>query len=356
MSGLLSTWPTLPPGIALRHRRTPPFPLGQAGALFTAQGRGGLHLGLVALGVGPGDEVLVPAYHHGSEVEAVLGAGARAVFYGGTPRLEPDSDELEQLRTAATRALHLTHFLGFPQDCARWRRWCDERELLLIEDAAPAWLAQCGGHPVGTYGDLAMFCLYKTVGVPDGAITVCRAPLEGSAKGPVGWTGALKRTAAWAAQRLSPARRLAFRGAGRRFEPARAFALGEPARPAARTTRSLVGRFDHHEVRERRRRHYEQLLEALGDRVAAPFDSLPAGAVPWVFPVEAEDKAGLLSHLRSDGVNPLDYWSVPHPALEAARWPAIARRRARTIGLPVHQGLGARDVARIAELVAAGPA
>jgi hypothetical protein len=59
----------------------------------------------------------------------------------------------------------------------------------------------------------------------------------------------------------------------------------------------------------------------------------------------------MLAHLRAGGVSPLDFWSVPHPALDASRFPDVADRRAATIGLPVHQGLRGRDIARLASLV-----
>ena len=92
-----------------------------------------------------------------------LRRGAKA-----TPSLEPDGGELDALVGPSTRALHITHVLGFPAAAPRWRRWCDERGLLLIEDAAQAWLAADpqSGEPVGSWGDLSVFCLYKTAGLP----------------------------------------------------------------------------------------------------------------------------------------------------------------------------------------------
>jgi dTDP-4-amino-4,6-dideoxygalactose transaminase len=156
----LTVWPTLPPDAWIRDRHAPlPFPLDHKGWRLFARGRHALWHGVRALGLGPGDAVLVPAYHHGSEVEALLRVGLECRFYGTDERLEPHEEELERLFKNGVRALHLTHYLGFPQDAPRWRRWCDERGLLLIEDAAQAWLASWDGRSVGSLGDLAMFCL-----------------------------------------------------------------------------------------------------------------------------------------------------------------------------------------------------
>src|SRR5215210_559569 len=95
-------------------------------------------MGIKALGLEPGDEILVPAYHHGSGVEALIRAGLVCRFYDAG-RFEPDANELEALLNTRIRALFRIHYLGLPQDAARWRAWCDERNLLLIEVAAPAW-------------------------------------------------------------------------------------------------------------------------------------------------------------------------------------------------------------------------
>ena len=132
--------------------------------------------GCSVIGLRPGDEVLVPAYHHGSEIESLIRAGLVCRFYEATATLAPDRAELEELLSPSTRALYLIHYLGFAQDASRWRRWCDEHGLLLLEDAAQAWLATCDGKPAGSFGDLSIICLYKTFGFPDGGALVCANP------------------------------------------------------------------------------------------------------------------------------------------------------------------------------------
>src|SRR5215216_2482227 len=171
--------PPLPIGVYVRRPlHELPFPLDDPDCRIYSLARQGLYMGIKALGLGPGDEILAPAYHHGSEIEALVQAGIVCRFYDIGPSLEPDEKELEGLLGPRVRALHLTHFLGFPQDAARWRAWCDERGLLLIEDAAQAWLSSREGIPVGSHGDLSIFCLYKTFGLADGAAVICNPPLD----------------------------------------------------------------------------------------------------------------------------------------------------------------------------------
>jgi dTDP-4-amino-4,6-dideoxygalactose transaminase len=350
--GLLEASPPLPPGAWLRRRAARlPYPLEAPSCTLYSRARHGLFLGLRAHELEPGDEVLMPAYHHGSEVEATIRAGLSCAFYEGNEHLEPDSHELDRLVGPRTRALHLTHYLGFPQDASRWRAWCDQRGFLLIEDAAQAWLAQDVTRPVGSVGDLVVFCLYKTFGIPDGAALVLRGPAVPPPRvdGGAGLGILARKHAAWLAARSGAVDGALAR---RRGEPAPYvaeddFALGEPAPPNALGLK-LLRRLTQQDAAAARRLAYRGLLSELGDLVPPPFADCPSGASPFVFPVEVDDKAALLATLRARRIAALDLWSVPHPALDIEQFPAAARRRERTVGLPVHQELRASDLDRIA--------
>jgi len=347
----ISVSPPLPLGVYARRPSTElPFPLDRSDTVLFARARHGLWQGVYALGLQPGDEVLVPAYHHGSGVEALLRAGLVLRYYGLGPTLEPDTDELDSVLNPRVRALHLIHYLGFPQDGARWRAWCDERSLLLLEDAAQAWLSSDSAGPVGSHGDLAIFCIYKTIGVPDGGALVVRtAAPRPETVSPIGFLALAKCHALWAMQRSRAvaAAAAAVRSNGA-YIPEEDFALGDPgSAPTASTLRVLPRLVDRH-IALKRRANYERLLDVLGGRVPPPFDQLPEGSSPFALPVETDDKRRLLDRLAEHGIEGLDFWSVPHPSLEVDRFPEIRDRRARTVALPVHQELRLTDVERIA--------
>ena len=354
---LLSVWPPLPPRAWTRGPRPLPYPLTEPGCRLYSRARHGLWQGVRALGLGPGDEVLVPAYHHGSEVEALARAGLGVRFYDADERLAPAERSLELALGERTRALHLIHYLGFPQDAARWRAWADERGLLLLEDAAQAWLAHAADGPVGSHGDLAIFCLYKSVGVPDGAALRTRAePLPPDTPEELGAVGVLRKHALWLGGRSGlPAEAAARlrRGGPAPYVAADDFALGEPATPPAPLSRFLLPRLRADAVAEARRQRYRFLLDRLGEHVPTPFADLAEGASPFAFPLEVKGKEKVVAALAERGVRPLDFWSVPHPALPAGDFPAAARRRARTVALPVHQELRRRDLERVAAAAAA---
>jgi dTDP-4-amino-4,6-dideoxygalactose transaminase len=348
----LDVLPPLPLGVYFSRPalERPPFPLAEPGVTFYSRARHGIYAAVRELGLQPGDEVLVPAYHHGSEVEALVRAGLACRFYEGTEHLEPDEAELESLLGPRVRVLHLTHYLGFPQDARRWRAWCDRHGLLLLEDAAQAWLAADGdGSPAGSVGDIAVFCLYKTVGVPEGAAlwlgTGARRPPWPRPAGP-GVAAVAARHARGAFAR-SPVSRLRRRRAVS-YDASGDFALGDPEEGPLRLAVRLVPRLARDDSAAARRANYRRLLAALRDHVAAPFDQLPAGASPFCFAVETEQKTEVLERLQRERIAAVDFWSVPHPSLPVERFPGAKRRRSSTVGLPVHQELRAGDVARIA--------
>jgi dTDP-4-amino-4,6-dideoxygalactose transaminase len=356
----IAVWPTLPPGA---HLRRPsgwlPFPLDQARCQVFSLARHALWNGCRALGLGAGDVVLAPAYHHGSEIEALLRAGLRIRYYELNETLEPDAEELESLLGPDVHALYLIHYLGFPQDAAHWRRWCDEKGLLLIEDAAQAFLATRGGRPLGSFGDLAIFCLYKSYGVPDGGAVICTrglSPPTSAAR--TGMWRVIRRHAAWLAERRGVIGTAHLR-LGRVLSPLHArtervnddFELDEPSTPPSMATTFLLPRMLEQATAERRREHYRFLLTRLGGMVPQPFTCLPEGACPFAFPVEADNAKELLGRLLHRGVVGVLFWLYPHPSLPVANFPRSRALRERVLALPVHQELAEPELQQIVDAV-----
>jgi dTDP-4-amino-4,6-dideoxygalactose transaminase len=302
---------------------------------------------------------MAPAYHHGSEIEAMLRAGLRIRFFDVTETLEPDPAELERTLRPSVRVLYLIHYLGFPQDIVRWRSWCDERGLLLFEDAAQAWLATRDGIAVGSLGDLAIYCLYKTIGVPDGAAMISRHPPDGpGSRRKAGLYRVIRRHGAWLAQRGGAASALqaqishvvtsAVKHSSARTDE---FALGNPDDPPSSITQWLLARVLDAGIAERRRDNYRFLLDTLGPAVPFPFASLPNGASPFAFPIKAKDAARLATSLEMRGVKALLLWKNPHPSLRESEFPLAQTLRRSIVALPVHQELTRADMRWIADCV-----
>ena len=358
--GRLAVPPPLPPTVySSRPALKLPFPLDQPGCVLFARGRHAIWHGVRALELPPDAEVLMPAYHCGTEVEAMLRAGVGCRFYEASDSLAPDEDELAELLDERVVGLYLIHYLGFPQDVLRWRRWCDAHGLLLIEDAAQGWFGTIDGRPMGSFGDLSIFTFYKTLGVPDGAAILQRSGLQAPAR-----RGALRlgtvgiRHAEWLLSRsalltgLADGLRSELQRVHREFDPAMSsYVLGDPDSPPSRTTRFLLPRLVDPTVADRRRANYERLLEEFGDAVAKPFARPADGACPWAFMIDTEDKQGFMERLLRHRIRALNFWSEPHPSLRADQFPRAGSLRAQLVGLPVHQELRERDLARLGPAV-----
>jgi hypothetical protein len=284
-------------------------------------------------------------------VEALVRAGLVCRFYEGTVGLEPDEAELGSLMSNRTRALLLIHYLGFPQDGLRWRRWCDASRVLLIEDAAQAWLASVDGTAAGSSGDVSIFCLYRTFGLSEGAALVGPPSSEPAGRGarPLGFVSLARRHAAWIRSRSGLLGSLGGRTARTASAPAEEFALGDPVSRPSRMTTFLLPRVAHADAAGRRRENYALLLERLSDAVAAPFARLPPTASPFVFPLETTAKGLVLTRLAEAGIAAFDFWSVAHPTLPKDAFPRTEALRGRIVGLPVHQELRLPDLERIAD-------
>ncbi len=356
--GWLSVAPPLPPAVYFRRPRSQlPFPLREDIHYVYARARHGLYRGVQALGLGGGDEVLMPAYHHGSEVETLNRAGLSCRFYDCDERLAPRQRELDALTGPNTRALYLIHYFGLPQDAPYWRSWCDERNVLLLEDAAQSWLAVHDSGPVGSYGDLAIYCLHKSFGLPDGGALVSRAAAVSPHTGRgLGVSRVLARHREWLAQRPALGRRFRVDREGERFShrdpeiPERAFALGDPDSAPLGLTSFLLPRITDPSAPARRRRNYEALLERLAEHVPPGFRRAPPGSAPYVFLVTTARKRDVLDRLAAERILGGRLWETPHPSLDIRAFPTAVSMRSTLVGLPVHQELRDADIDRIASV------
>ena len=333
-----------------RPRKNLPFPLDDYRCRLFRRARHGLWHAIRAYGFQPGDEVLVPEYHHGSEIEALLAAGLSPRFYRCDDRLAPDIADLERLRGERARVLFLIHYLGFPQDAPRWRQWASDHDLTLVEDAAQAWLSERDGRPTGSVGDIAIFCLYKTLGLSDGGAVVSSLPLGAptavQGRGLGGLATGLKRRVR---QRWDLWGVLG-RSSYVRFDPAHdPFEVGNPESVPSRVTSFVIRRQADLGIAARRRANYCILLDQLRELVPTPFSELPDGASPLQFPIQVDEKSTVLERLAAAGVEGADMWPRAHPAALASQSEQARVLRTTLVGLPVHHLLGESELGRISD-------
>ncbi len=132
-------------------------------------GTAALHIALEALGIGPGDEVIVPAYTFQATASSVLLANAVPMFADVEPdTMNIDPDSAADLVSDRTRAIVPVHIAGLPAAMDRLIRLAEERELLILEDAAQAHGAIWRGRKVGSIGDAGAFSFQASKNLPSG--------------------------------------------------------------------------------------------------------------------------------------------------------------------------------------------
>jgi dTDP-4-amino-4,6-dideoxygalactose transaminase len=132
-------------------------------------GTAGSHLGLLAAGVGSGDEVIVPSFTFAATANSVALTGATPVFVD----IEPDyfcvdPAAVEAAITPRTKGIQPVHLYGHPASMTALAAIADKHGIAIYEDAAQAHGAAWQGQPVGTFGDFAMFSLYPTKNMTSG--------------------------------------------------------------------------------------------------------------------------------------------------------------------------------------------
>jgi dTDP-4-amino-4,6-dideoxygalactose transaminase len=161
---LRSGWLTMGPRTKVFEQALADY-VGTPHALTVSSGTAALHLACRAAGLGPGDEVIVPAFTFVASASAARFVGATPVLcdVNGPHDLNLDVRDVERRITPRTRAVMAVHFFGYPADVLALRELCDAHGLILIEDCAEAIGAQVddSGRQVGTVGELGAFSFFS---------------------------------------------------------------------------------------------------------------------------------------------------------------------------------------------------
>jgi len=170
---LRSGWLTLGPRTA-QFEETFAAHLGAKHAIAVSSCTAALHLAYLAAGVGPGDEVIVPAFTFAATAAAALYCGATPVFAEIISRKNPslDPEDVERKITPRTKAVCIVHYAGYAAAADRMKELCDAHGIALIEDVAHAPSATLGGRKLGTWGLAGAFSFFsnKVLSVGEGGL------------------------------------------------------------------------------------------------------------------------------------------------------------------------------------------
>lgn len=318
------------------------------------------------LGLKSGDEVLVPAYNCGSELDPLLDAGLTLRIYPVDRLAQIDPALIARLITPQTRAIYLTHYFGFlHSNTAAIRRLCDDRGLWLIEDCALSLLS--GPSPAqGRAGDIALFCLYKLFPVLAGGVLVINTDKITSA---VTFPNPPPHKIVVKAVVRAVIKSVLGRGglaALRRLRPPKPAAPASsnpyPDMPAdyyfdpaltdvgiSRFTARAIGSFNVDATIKARRanyQHYQALLAALPG-VTLLYPELSDDICPLNMPILVQDRNALSAALIARGISAIPWWAGFHRAINLAEFPDACYLKDHILALPLQQNMGPAHIAQI---------
>jgi 8-amino-3,8-dideoxy-alpha-D-manno-octulosonate transaminase len=153
--------------------------MGARYTLAVTSGTAALHVAMAALGAGPGDEVIMPAWAWYACYNAILLTGALPVFAESDESFNIDPGDIEKKITPRTKVIMVLHLIGCPGDMDRIMAIARKHNLRVLEDAAQSVGGQYKGRRLGTIGDIGIysFQISKTITAGEGGAVVTNDPL-----------------------------------------------------------------------------------------------------------------------------------------------------------------------------------
>jgi perosamine synthetase len=362
--------PTLWPGMLIGYRRQSGYyPFCSPTVRFFYFARNAVWRAVKMLGLDRG-EILVPAYHHGVEIEALLDAGAQVKFYRVGRSWDVDLEDVERKIGPKTTALYLIHYAGFPGPVLEMKRMAERHNLPLIEDCALSLLSRDSELHLGSVGDIGIFCLYKTLPVPNGGALVIngqsRFEIPEAPSPPLASTfnhavSSMLQNLEMRWGKIGRELRKFVRGLGKKTIEASSieriptgtqhFNRDHVNLGMSPITKMIVLSQSFSDIVEKRRRNYLFLLERLQDLCEPLFPSLPVGVSPLFYPLVVKEKSSVMQRLEERGIETIDFWRYFHPACDAGQFPEVARLRETVLEIPCHQDLTLETMDKIARAV-----
>lgn len=343
-------------------------------AILCYFGRGALWHAIQSMQLRASDNVLVPSYHCGVEIEAVSMAGVQLRYYDVREDLTVDLSDLQSRIDSSTRALLLIHYFGFPQPVDAIKGICATGNIMLVEDCSQALFSSCSGKPLGTFGDVAIFSQRKTLPLPDGGALLVNNPRlipELPAESPSEYVaqkkvlGMLFRSTfnlnprnklPYPFERMATIiNRLVAGNAGIRYSTGMEIDMDRCSLAMSGTSRQIMDgtRIEH--VIQRRRDNFACLLRNLTKtpRIGIVRDQLPEGVCPLFFPVKIEGmpRRDMQDRLQRFGIGTFVFGEELHPSLPKDQYRNAENLSHDILCLPVHQDLKLADMAFMAKTV-----
>jgi perosamine synthetase len=366
ISGVLQSYSELPDWLQFEDRES----------IFTHQGRNAIALICQLLHIGSGDEVLVPAYNCGAELDPFVWAGAKLVFYRIDNKATIDMEDIIRRVTPSTRIVYVTHYFGWPQEIDELAKWCKDKGLLLLEDCALSLFSKGSNNTIGRVGDAAIYSFVKSLPVPDGGALVLNKDIWNETKTfraprhrsiilnslPLLKKWFMHTNKFW--QHYEFTRKLLNKSwlkrsldqnseIDREMPQNNYFDKQKIDWSISRLSKGILNTTNPDKIVEKRRRNYQYLYKALFNipTLHPLFDDLPNNVCPLSFPALVEDRNRWCKALNANGILAYEWWAGYHQSFDWEEFPEARHLKNNLLTLPVHQSLDVGHMEYMAKCV-----
>ena len=365
ISGLLNSYSKSPDWLHFADRDV----------VFTYQGRYAIGLICQLLNIGSGDEVILPAYNCGAEVDPFVCAGAKVVFYRINEKTLIDTEDIFRRVTPATRVIYVTHFFGWPQEITDIAKLCKKKGIFLVEDCAQSLFSKGPDNTIGQIGDAAIYSFVKSLPLPDGGALVLKKNICKESRKfrqlrprntfrnslPLLKKWFMQKTKYW--QRYEFTRKLLTKSWLKKTNDQRSELRPEMLKSnnfdeqkidwsMSRISKGILNTSNPNKIIEKRRSNYKYLHNALFNipSFSPLFDVFPDNVCPLSFPFLVKDRHRWYNKLSDKGILVLG-WPGYYPGFDWDEFPEACKLKDNLLTLPVHQNLDISHMEYIAECV-----
>jgi dTDP-4-amino-4,6-dideoxygalactose transaminase len=327
----------------------------------------------------------MPAYNCGTEIDPILDHNLRVKFYNIKRDMSIDINDLVKQIDSSTAAILVIHYIGFPQPINIVRNICIDKKLFLIEDCAHALLSGNNSGNLGTYGDISVFSIRKTLPIPNGgalvinnknfdyeniqingsklstyfvAVEILKNRTQNSNDGFL-----LKFVDQFAkiVSTLNYFIRLFFRIL-KKISTYKGHALNHinywsrdfhrdiSKWKISKLSVRIMANTDYDNIFMKRRENYKHLLASLAienNSHEILYKRLPEGVCPLFFPVIVKNRKYYHKTFLEKGISTFQYWQQMHFSVPWDQYPDAVYLKKCVLGLPIHQDICPEHLERI---------
>jgi dTDP-4-amino-4,6-dideoxygalactose transaminase len=364
------------------------YPLYSRNSYLFFGARYAIWAGTKLLGINSSHNIIMPSYNCGTEIDPILDQKIQIKYYNIKRDMGIDLEDLTNQIDSNTAAILITHYLGFTQRINEIKNICNKKRLFLIEDCAHAFLSTYQSKNLGSFGDISVFSIRKTLPIPNGgALVVNNANLRFEKKQKKSsvlstyfvsvellknrtqkdnqklvWiiTDRFFRAVAFLNYFFRLILRLfkkmfAYKGLALNHVNywSREFNRDLVKWDISKLSEKIIRNIDYEKLKEKRRKNFEYLLKDLSKikDIKLVFDKLPIGVCPLFFPIIVKDRNYYHQKFKKRGIATYPYWQYMHDSVPWGKFPDAVYLKQHVLGLPIHQDISFEHLEKIIEVL-----